>query len=113
MESLSAPQPEGCTWKFSFFEVPDPELDRQYELYATEKRKGFELKRIDNLAGHLLIFRKNFERWPTNAKEFSTFVTGSTSGGTNPLSLVLRFNQDDTIEIASAQYLEEKRTISR
>ena len=103
----------GCTWKYSFFDVPDPELDRQYELYVTEKRKKFELKRIDKLEGHLLIFRKNFERWPTNVKEFATFVTGSSDGGTNPLSVVLRFNQDDSVEISGEQYPEERRTISR
>lgn len=103
----------GCTWKYSFFDLPDPEFERQYELHLTEKRKKFELKRIDKLAGHLLTFRKDFERWPTNVKEFATFVTGSSGGGTNPLSLVLRFNQDDTIEISGEQYPEEKRTVSR
>ena len=35
----------GCTWKYSFFDMPDPECDRQYELYLTNKLKKSELKR--------------------------------------------------------------------
>jgi hypothetical protein len=103
----------GCTWKYSFFETADAEIDREYETYVREKGKLFEQRRIDKIATNLVVFRERFERWPTNVKEFATFVTGTSGGGTDPLSIALHFSEDGAIEVVSRYYPEQKRIVSR
>lgn len=68
------------------------------------------MRRMDKHATILVRFHERFERWPTNSKEFGTFVTGSGRGGTNPLSIILELKADDSIEIAS-EFSEERRRV--
>jgi hypothetical protein len=66
----------GCTWKFTFFNTPDAELDRQHDaLWQARYLKSME-QRLDQLAVVLQKFYYEQQRWPTNEGEFGTFVTG-------------------------------------
>jgi hypothetical protein len=101
-----------CQWQFTFFETPDPLIDQEYRKYWEERRQKREMERRDKLATKLVTFHSQFDRWPTNAKEFGTFVTGSTGGGTNPLNIVLIEQPDGTMSIATGEYTNEFKRVS-
>jgi hypothetical protein len=110
---LLSAQAGSCTWQFTLFETPDPLIDQEYRKYWDERRKKREKERRDKLAAKLVTFHEQFDRWPSNAKEFGTFVTGSTGGGTNPLSILLVEQSDGTMNVASIEYPNEVKRVSR
>ena len=101
----------GCGLNYTFFETVDPELDKQYEVYARQKRKRLEMRDLSTLSANLVVFHQKFERWPTNAKEFATFVTGVKDTGTNLFRIALENKGDGSIEIAKLEFPEEKRRV--
>ena len=101
-----------CTWQFTFFETPDPMIDTEYRKYWDERRKKREAERRDKLAAKLVTFHEQFNRWPTNSKEFGTFVTGSTGGETNPLSILLVEQADGAMHLSSVGYSNEFKRVS-
>jgi len=101
----------GCGLDYTFFETTDPELEKQYEVYAREKRKRLDLRDLSTLSTNLVGFHQKFERWPTNAKEFATFVTGMKDTGTNLFRIALEITGDGSIEIAKLEFPEEKRRV--
>jgi hypothetical protein len=101
-----------CQWKFTFFETPDPLIDQEYRKYWAERRQKREMERRDKLATKLATFHEQFNRWPTNAKEFGTFVTGSTGGETNPLSILLVEQADGAMHLSSVEYSNEFKRVS-
>ena len=65
-----------CTWRFTFFNAQDPELERQYEALLRERYRSHEQRRLEQLKARLRAFYRQRERWPTNEAEFAWFVTG-------------------------------------
>jgi hypothetical protein len=109
---LLSAQAGSCTWQFTFFETPDPLIDQEYRNYWDERRKKREAERRDKLATKLMTFHEQFDRWPTNVKEFGTFVTGSTGGGTNPLGILLLQQADGTMHLSSVEFSNEFKRVS-
>jgi hypothetical protein len=65
-----------CNWCFTFFNIPDSELNRQYAVYAQERHVQITLQRLEEFALQMQRFRLENERWPTNEGEFAVFITG-------------------------------------
>jgi len=65
-----------CTWSFTFFNAPDPELDRQYSALVNQQILASKQFRLNLYSLHLQRFYTDYHRWPTNEGEFGTFVTG-------------------------------------
>jgi len=102
-----------CAWKFMFFQTEDPEIDSQYAAYLKEKRERFERQELMRLEGELRKFYSQQSRWPTNAQEFSEFVTGSPSLNTNDLWVTLVQQADGTMDIALINLPGEMRSVAR
>jgi hypothetical protein len=102
-----------CTWRFSFFQTEDPDLDRQYELFSKERRIRLERQRLGRLEAQLRKFYSVHSRWPTNQEEFSFFVTGSRSVTTNDLGITFALRTDGTVDIALVELPDESRSVRK
>jgi len=102
-----------CTWRFSFFQKEDAELDRQYAVYMKERHEGFERRRLGRLETELRKFYSRHNRWPTNQEEFSFFVTGSRSVTTNDLGITLVQRPDGIVDMALVELPAEKRSVRK
>ena len=102
----------GCGLNYTFFETVDPEWEKQYEVYAREKWKRLELRGLSTLSTNLVVFHQKFERWPTNEKEFATFVTGMKNTGTNLFRIALESQDDGSIEVVKLEFPDEKRRVA-
>jgi hypothetical protein len=67
-----------CTWRFTFFNTPDAELNRQYAVYAGQRHAKITHQRLEEFGLQLQRFRVENRRWPTNEGEFAVFITGRT-----------------------------------
>jgi hypothetical protein len=65
-----------CTWQFTFFHTPDPELERQYAALLNARAVKSSSQELNRLQGELLRFYFQNDRWPSNKTEFGCFVTG-------------------------------------
>jgi hypothetical protein len=110
-----------CTWRFTFFQTEDAELDRQFTAYHKEKRARRERERLERLVEHLRSFYVRHSRWPTNQQELSFFITPPNkrpmvvrgSRNTNDLNITLVRLSDESVEIGLIEFPNEKRFVSR
>jgi hypothetical protein len=102
-----------CTWRFSFFQTQDAELDREYAAFMKERHETFERQRLARLETELRQFYLRHSRWPTNQREFSFFVTGSRSRDHNDLGITLTQRPDGVVDIALVELPGEKRSVTK
>ncbi len=67
-----------CTWRFTFFNTPDAEFNRQYAAFVQERHVKVTSQQLEQFALHLQRFYVENRRWPTNEGEFAVFFTGKT-----------------------------------
>ena len=102
-----------CTWKLTFFETNDPELDKGYEAYMDQKRMKWARRDLDRYATNLVSFYGRHERWPTNLKEFSAFLSSPDLTGTNSWSITLKLEENGSALLGSFRYPEVTRHVER
>lgn len=102
-----------CTWKLTFFETNDPELDKGYEAYMDQKRMKWARRDLDRYATNLVSFDGRHKRWPTNVKEFSAFISSPDLTGTNTWSITLKLEENGSAVLGSFRYPEVTRRVKQ
>lgn len=102
-----------CTWQYTFFQTKDVEIDVQYDAFRKGKHERRQREELGRLEASLRKFYWQQSRWPTNAQEFSQFVTGSPSVTTNDLGVRLVQQSDGVMEIALIDLPGEKRSVAK